>query len=77
MIFFFISSKAQFYEKFAEYDKDNTGFVTTEEAETVIKAELPGFPENRVKGFVGNFAGEDGKINRDEFIHFYAGLKYR
>lgn len=59
--------------KFQEIDKDDSGFVTPEEAIQVLSKEMPGVPEESIKAMVNRFdTGGNGKMDYNEFVYFYA-----
>ena len=59
--------------KFQEYDKDDSGFVTGEEAAMVLTKQCPGLSAECIKTTVKRFdTSGDDKMNYKEFVYFYA-----
>ena len=64
--------------KFQEYDKDQTGYVTTEEATSVLKEQMKDVPEDSLKKMIARYDDSgDGKFNFNEFVYFYGNIHAR
>eukprot|EP00918_Siedleckia_nematoides_P041811 GHVU01091076.1.p1 GENE.GHVU01091076.1~~GHVU01091076.1.p1 ORF type:complete len:237 (+),score=43.35 GHVU01091076.1:53-763(+) len=67
--------RAEFRQAFMEYDLDHNGFITKEEAYTVLQKEL-GMNESKSHAMLVQFdINEDGKLAYEEFVAFYSKVK--
>lgn len=69
-------TKTKIIPKFKEYDRDNNGFVTLEEANQILQSPPFNFPAGRVVVLLRKFDKDgNGKLDIDEFADFYAEAK--
>lgn len=69
-------TKVQLVPKFKEYDKDGNGFVTLDEAATILQKDPFRFPPDRVLLLLSRFDKDaNGKLDIEEFAGFYAEAK--
>merc|ERR1712141_612293 len=67
--------KAEYRQKFQEYDKDGNGFISPEEAQAVLTKDL-GFNEQKTKTLVDQYdTNKDGQLSYEEFVSFYLKVK--
>ena len=58
-----------------EFDRDGNGYITPDEAATVLARDLC-FPEEKTKSLLSLFdVNKDGKLSYDEFVGFYMKFK--
>ena len=58
-----------------EFDRDGNGFISPDEACTVLSREL-GFSPDKTRSLVQQFdKNKDGHLSYDEFIYFYMKVK--
>ena len=75
---FSFSSKEEVCARFVKYDKDTSGRVTTDEAMTVLKEKFPNVNEDSLKCMIKRYDLDgSGNIHYNEFIYFYANIKYK
>jgi len=68
-------AKAEYRQKFQEFDADGNGFISPEEAYQVLHKEL-GFNEDRSKKMLDMYdVNADGKLCYEEFVALYCRLK--
>ena len=69
--------KEEFRRKFQEFDADGNGFISLEEACSVLAKEL-GFNIERTVALVNEFdVNKDGRLSYDEFVGFYSKVKQK
>jgi Ca2+-binding EF-hand superfamily protein len=65
--------KFQLIPKFKEYDVDGNGYITLEEASTILQHPPFNFPSGKVIFLLKNFDRDgNGQLDIDEFAGFYA-----
>lgn len=70
------SRKEALVPKFKEYDRDGNGFITLEEASTILQSPPFNFPPTKVCMLLKNFDKDgNGKLDIEEFAGFYAEAK--
>ncbi|KAK2143208.1 hypothetical protein LSH36_866g00000 [Paralvinella palmiformis] len=68
--------KTQLVPKFKEYDKDNNGYITLEEASSILQNPPFNFPSGKVIMLLKKFDRDgNGKLDIEEFAGFYADAK--
>ena len=69
-------SKTQLVPKFKEYDLDGNGYITLEEASTILQSPPFNFPAAKVIVLLKRFDKDgNGKLDIEEFAGFYAEAK--
>jgi len=69
-------SKVQLVPKFKEYDADGNGFITLEEASSILEHPPFNFPPSKVIFLLKHFDKDgNGKLDIEEFAGFYAEAK--
>jgi Ca2+-binding EF-hand superfamily protein len=62
--------------RFKEYDRDGNGYVTLEEASTILQNKPFNFPSSKVGQLLQKFDKDgNGKLDIEEFADFYAEAK--
>jgi len=68
--------KKQLEETFARLDMDGNGFLTLDEASTILRDDPFRFPPDKVVGLLKRFDKDgNGKLDYREFAGFYAEAK--
>jgi Ca2+-binding EF-hand superfamily protein len=71
-----IHRKVQLVPKFKEYDVDGNGYITLEEASTILQRPPFNFPASKVVFLLKRFDKDgNGKLDIEEFAGFYAEAK--
>ncbi|ESO03775.1 hypothetical protein HELRODRAFT_173478 [Helobdella robusta] len=69
-------NKRTILPKFKEYDKDNNGYVTLNEASKVLSQKPFNFPSSKILTLLHKFDKDgNGKLDIEEFADFYADAK--
>lgn len=69
-------TKVQLVPKFKEYDIDGNGYITLEEASTILRSPPFNFPSSKVVFLLKNFDRDgNGRLDIEEFAGFYAEAK--
>jgi len=69
-------AKVTIVPKFKEYDTDNNGYITLDEASIILQKPPFHFPANRVLMLLRRFDKDgNGKLDIEEFAGFYAEAK--
>jgi len=69
-------TKTKIVPKFKEYDKDGNGFITVEEASSILQRDPFNFPAQKVVLLLRQFDKDgNGKLDIEEFGSFYAEAK--
>lgn len=69
--------RAECRNKFQQYDVDGNGYISTDEAYTVLSKEL-GFTSQKTKKMLQQFdINKDGKLSYEEFVGFYAKIQQK
>jgi len=69
-------AKVTIVPKFKEYDRDNNGYITLEEASSILQKPPFHFPADRVLMLLRRFDKDgNGKLDIEEFAGFYAEAK--
>jgi len=69
-------AKITIVPKFKEYDRDNNGYITLEEASAILQKPPFHFPPDRVLTLLKRFDKDgNGKLDIEEFAGFYAEAK--
>jgi len=69
-------AKLTLVPKFKEFDKDGNGYITLEEASTILQKEPFFFPADRIPRLLKRFDKDgNGKLDIEEFAGFYAEAK--
>ena len=62
--------------KFKEYDRDGNGYISLQEASTILQNKPFNFPADKVVVLLRKFDKDgNGKLDIDEFADFYAEAK--
>ena len=62
--------------KFKEYDQDGNGFITLDEACTILQSPPFNFPSGKVLWLLKKFDNDgNGKLDIEEFADFYSEAK--
>ena len=62
--------------KFKEYDRDNNGYITLDEASAILQSRPFNFPPGKVIMLLKKFDNDgNGKLDIEEFSDFYAEAK--
>lgn len=73
----FLSRRAECRNKFQQYDVDGNGYISTDEAYTVLSKEL-GFNPRKTKHMLHQFdINKDGKLSYEEFVGFYVKVQQK
>merc|ERR1712150_38019 len=65
--------KNHLLKRFHEYDAEKTGFVTKENAKSILQEELKGMPEKTIDNMINRYdADGNDKFDFGEFIIFYS-----
>ena len=68
--------KVQLVPKFKEYDVDGNGFITLDEASSILQNAPFNFPPGKVVALLKRFDRDgNGKLDIEEFAAFYAEVK--
>jgi len=71
-----IDSKLQLVPKFKEFDKDNNGYISVEEASFILQSAPFNFPPSKVVMMLKRFDRDsNGTLDIEEFSGFYAEAK--
>jgi Ca2+-binding EF-hand superfamily protein len=69
-------TKVQLVPKFKEFDRDGNGYITLEEASTILQSPPFNFPPGKVVVLLKRFDRDgNGKLDIEEFAGFYAETK--
>jgi Ca2+-binding EF-hand superfamily protein len=69
-------TKVRIVPKFKEYDKDGNGYITLEEASSILQSRPFNFPPGKVVMLLKKFDKDgNGKLDIEEFADFYAEAK--
>jgi len=61
---------------FKQYDKDDNGYITLQEASDILQKSPFNFPPDKVLALLKNFDKDgNGKLDIEEFAGFYAEAK--
>jgi len=70
------TSKVQLVPKFKEFDTDDNGYITVEEASHILQNHPYNFPPTKVTVLLKRFDRDgNGKLDIEEFAGFYAEAK--
>ena len=71
-----VRRKVQMIPKFKEYDRDGNGYITLDEASTILQSPPFNFPAGKVVMLLRKFDKDgNGKLDIEEFAGFYAEAK--
>jgi len=71
-----VNRKVRLVPKFKEYDRDGNGYISLEEASTILQNKPFNFPADKVVVLLRKFDKDgNGKLDIDEFADFYAEAK--
>ena len=69
--------RAEYKQKFEEFDKNKDGMVSVDEASICLK-EILGFTEDKTKLLVHQYDyNNDGVLHYEEFVAFYMAVKQK
>jgi Ca2+-binding EF-hand superfamily protein len=69
-------AKVKLVPKFKEYDRDGNGYITLDEASTILQGKPFNFPPDKVVLLLKKFDRDgNGKLDIEEFADFYAEAK--
>jgi len=69
-------SKVKMVPRFKEYDRDGNGYVSLDEAKSILQSAPFNFPASKVGHLLAKFDKDgNGKLDIDEFADFYAEAK--
>ncbi|KAI0235344.1 hypothetical protein LSAT2_014177 [Lamellibrachia satsuma] len=68
------AKKDEMKPRFQQYDVNDTGHVTLEEAMQILTKAFDGLPENGIRAMVKRYVVEDGGVNYNQFVYFYANV---
>jgi len=71
-----VCRKVQLVPKFKEFDKDGNGFITLNEASSILQSSPFNFPAGKVVMLLKKFDRDgNGQLDIEEFAGFYAETK--
>jgi len=71
-----VYSKVKMVPRFKEYDRDGNGYVSLDEATSILQSPPFNFPANKVGQLLHKFDKDgNGKLDIEEFADFYAEAK--